>query len=136
ARLGTGGAVPDHRPGRPVPQRRYGLRVESTAAKGWATFRGFLSTAGRGTRVHQVDGDGIHVAAGGEDRVIDVLFDDRRIWSFWLRRDTTLLSSGRRLAAWPDRMQRFLNGHSRLMIREHVSGDVLFDEEHRFGDGD
>ena len=35
-----------------------------------------------------VDDTGIHLTTG-EDGVVDVLFDGRRIWSFWTLRDTT-----------------------------------------------
>ena len=34
----------------------------------------------------QVDNDGI-VASSRSEIVLDVLFDGRRIWSFWLHRD-------------------------------------------------
>ena len=37
--------------------------------------------------VRRVDGDGIALWGFG-DRAIDVLFDGRRVWSFWLERDT------------------------------------------------
>ncbi|HWI43962.1 MAG TPA: hypothetical protein VNS81_10095 [Nocardioides sp.] len=90
----------------------------------------------RGTRVLAVDESGVLLAASGEDRVLDVLFDDRRIWSFWLRRDTERLPNGRRLAAWPKRMVRFLDGTSRITVREHVSEAVLHDAEVALGEAD
>ncbi|WP_435768880.1 class I SAM-dependent methyltransferase [Nocardioides sp. SYSU DS0651] len=83
-----------------------------------------------------VDTTGLLLAARGDDRVVDVLFDDRRIWSFWLRRDTVQQASGLLLAPWPDRMVRFLDGRSRITVQEHVSEAVLFDGEVAFGDSD
>jgi len=110
--------------------------LASRTASRWAAIRGRITAALRGTRVISVDEAGIELVASGDDRVIDVLFDDRRIWSFWLRRDTDLLSNGHRLAPWPDRMQRFLDGHTRLVVREHVATTAHFDREVTFGSGD
>lgn len=104
-------------------------------AQGVAVLRGLVASA-RGTRVTTVDETGIVLAARGEDRVVDVLFDDRRIWSFWLVRDTVRQPNGLRQAAWPDRMRRFLEGRSRITVRDHVSDQVLYDDELVFGAGD
>ncbi|WP_193604553.1 class I SAM-dependent methyltransferase [Nocardioides dongkuii] len=82
-----------------------------------------------------VDDDGIEVSVRGPDRVVDVLFDGRRIWSFWVLRDTTPRHGLRRVAAWPDRMRRFLDGHTRLTVRDHVAEETLFEEERAFGTG-
>jgi len=60
------------------------------------------------TRVERVDGDGVHLRAG-EDTVVDVLFDGRRIWSFWTLRDSV---DG--VAPWPPQLRRFLDGSTRL----------------------
>ena len=110
--------------------------MESSAARRWATIRGRIDGLVRGTRVTSVDEAGIEVIASGEDRVVDVLFDDRRIWSFWLRRDTHLLPNGHRRAPWPDRMRRFLDGRTHLVVREHVAEKVHFDEELVLGTGE
>ena len=79
------------------------------------------------TRVVAVGEDGIHVVAHGEDRVVDVLFDDRRIWSFWLKRDTERLPRrlDSRFVAWPARMRPFMKGKAEIVVREHVSGTEL-----------
>ncbi len=81
-------------------------------------------------RVSRVDDAGVHVEAG-DDTVVDVLFDGRRIWSFWTVRDT---EDG--LAAWPPMLKRFLDGTTRLSVVEHVSGDVAYDQEIRLGTKD
>jgi SAM-dependent methyltransferase len=83
-------------------------------------------------RVSGVDADGISLWGFG-DRVLDVLLDGRRVWSFWLVRDTVGSRDGRRSIAWPPALRKFLDGHTRLTIREHVSGAVLHDADHAFG---
>jgi hypothetical protein len=83
-----------------------------------------------GTTITGVDDDGVHVQPGGEDVVVDVLFDGRRIWSFWTVRD---VRDG--LAAWPSMLKRFLNGTTFLSVVEHVSGETLLGEELTLGRG-
>jgi hypothetical protein len=83
-------------------------------------------------RVRRVDDDGIALWGFG-DRAIDVLFDDRRVWSFWLERDTGSRLPGVRSIRWPAALQRFMDGRTRLSVTEHVSGRVLFDAELAFG---
>jgi hypothetical protein len=86
--------------------------------------------------VRRVDADGIALRGFG-DRALDVLFDGRRVWSFWLERDTHSsvpgLVTGARSIGWPGALRKFLDGHTRLSVTEHVSGRVLFDEELAFG---
>jgi hypothetical protein len=79
-----------------------------------------------------VDDAGIALAGFG-DRALDVLFDGRRVWSFWLERDTTSTLPGVRSVAWPDALRRFLDGHARIAVTEHVSRRVLFDREVALG---
>ena len=81
--------------------------------------------------VSGVDDSGVHLISG-EDTVVDVLFDGRRIWSFWTLRDTAPSDKGL-LAAWPSMLRRFLDGRTRLSVVEHVSGRVAFDEEVSLG---
>jgi hypothetical protein len=81
----------------------------------------------------QVDDDGIFVASRGE-AVLDVLFDGRRIWSFWLVRDGEAREDGR-FVPWPQPLRRFLDGTTTLGLVEHVSGDALFEEEVHLGQG-
>jgi SAM-dependent methyltransferase len=83
-----------------------------------------------GSTITGVDDDGVHVLPGGEDVVVDVLFDGRRIWSFWTARDVR-----DDVAAWPPMLKRFLNGTTFLSVVEHVSGDVLLGEEVTLGHG-
>lgn len=86
------------------------------------------------TRVDRVDEVGVHLTAG-EDLVVDVQFDGRRIWSFWTRRDTRDEGASK-VAEWPPMLKRFLNGTTRLSVVEHVTGAVAYDEEVRLGDRD
>ena len=81
------------------------------------------------TTVSVVDDAGVHVRAG-EDTVVDVLFDGRRIWSFWTGRDTR---DG--VAGWPPMLKRFLNGVTQISVVEHVTGTVVYDEEVHLGRG-
>jgi SAM-dependent methyltransferase len=82
----------------------------------------------------QVDDEGI-VATSRTEIVVDVLFDGRRIWSFWLHRDGQT-RDGASFVAWPGALRRFLNGTTTLALVEHVSGDVLFEQEVTLGDAD
>jgi SAM-dependent methyltransferase len=92
-----------------------------------------------GVAVTTVDTTGLVLAGVVEDRALDVLFDERRIWSFWSVRDTEEAPSGvpgERRVAWPERMVRFLDGPTRLRVRDHVAGTVVHDEELTFGAGE
>jgi hypothetical protein len=81
----------------------------------------------------RVDDRGIR-ARSDVEVVLDVLFDERRIWSFWLHRDGER-SGGGHVVGWPSALRRFLNGRTRLQLVEHVSGAVAFDEEVHLGAG-
>lgn len=83
--------------------------------------------------VRSVDEVGI-LLTSAVDEVVDVLFDGRRVWSFWVLRDS--VEQGRaRFVEWPQRLRPFLDGETRLTVRTHVGEDVLYDEERRFGAG-
>ena len=82
----------------------------------------------------RVDDEGIRARSDAEV-VLDVLFDGRRIWSFWLHRD----GEGRGLTylvRWPSALRRFLEGTTRLQLVAHVTGDVVFEQEVRLGRGE
>jgi SAM-dependent methyltransferase len=87
----------------------------------------------RRLRVRSVDEQGIVLSSRG-DRAVDVLFDGRRVWSFWVRRDTEPYRAGRRLAPWPAPLRRFLSGRTHLVVRDHGSAKSYFDQEISFGD--
>ncbi len=80
----------------------------------------------------RVDDTGIF-AVGDDEVVLDVLFDERRVWSFWLKRDGVPADGGW-FVAWPGPLTRFLVGTTKLAVVEHVSGNVVFDEEVTLGD--
>jgi hypothetical protein len=84
--------------------------------------------------VRRVDDVGIALWGIG-DRAIDVSFDGRRVWSFWLQRDTDWRVPGAWSIEWPSALRKFLDGHTRLTIAEHVTGRVLYDQERQFGSG-
>jgi SAM-dependent methyltransferase len=81
----------------------------------------------------RVDDHGIR-ASSVDEVVLDVEFDGRRIWSFWLQRDGEV-SGGGYLVPWPAALRRFLHGTTRLRLVEHVSGAAAYDEEVRLGEG-
>ena len=85
--------------------------------------------------VRRVDDDGLALWGFG-DRAVDVLFDGRRVWSFWLERDTRTSLPGVRSIEWPSALRKFLDGQTRLTVTEHVSGRVLYDQERAFGTAD
>lgn len=82
----------------------------------------------------RVTDDGIFVEAD-QDRVVDVLFDDRRIGSFWLQRDTRE-AGGEREYPWPDALRRFLDGTTRLSLVDHVDEVELYSSEVSLGSGE
>lgn len=81
----------------------------------------------------RIDESGI-VARCDAEIVLDVRFDDRRIWSFWLWRDGEK-HDGAHFVAWPADLCRFLDGVARVTLAEHHTGCVLFDEDLRLGAG-
>jgi hypothetical protein len=81
----------------------------------------------------RVDDDGVRARSGSEV-VLDVLFDGRRIWSFWLHRDGEPSGSAY-VVTWPSALRRFLHGTTQLSVVEHVSGTVVYDEEVQLGGG-
>jgi hypothetical protein len=90
--------------------------------------------AGRVTGV-RVDERGIH-AVSLREVVLDVSFDGRRIWSFWLHRDG--VREGRRpgrghLVPWPSALAKFLDGRTRLTLAVHGSGQLVYDAEIHLG---
>ena len=73
--------------------------------------------------------------ADDQDVVVDVLFDGRRVWSFWTVRDTDDTPGGRRLAAWPPALERFLDGSTTLTLVDHVTGTEAAGAEVTLGSG-
>ncbi|MGD9960427.1 methyltransferase domain-containing protein [Nocardioides sp.] len=80
-----------------------------------------------------IDDAGI-VMQGSQDVPIDVLFDGRRIFSFWLVRDT-VKRGGTVFYAWPPVLRRFLDGSTTIALHDHVSGEALFSEHVQLGSG-
>lgn len=79
----------------------------------------------------RVGADGVR-ARSREEAILDVSFDGRRIWSFWLHRD------GRRagldhLVPWPETLVDFLDGQAVITVQEHGEPDHLFHEPVGFG---
>jgi hypothetical protein len=88
-----------------------------------------------------VSDDGVLLRSpGARDFPVDILFDGRRIASFWMRRDTEVQGLGSKgsdvLYRWPVPLRRFLDGTTELSLVDHVSGDELFRAEVALGSGD
>jgi len=83
----------------------------------------------------RVDDEGIFARSRAE-RVLDVHFDGRRIWSFWLHRDGTRTDGGY-LVTWPKTLRGFLDGTAQVTLREHdAEGEApVFDAPVALGSG-
>jgi SAM-dependent methyltransferase len=76
-----------------------------------------------------VDDAGVRLAPESKG-VVDVLFDGRRIWSV----DRSMLPKGEdRLVEWPHALRRYLDGVTRVTLRDHGSGETLLNEELTLG---
>jgi hypothetical protein len=64
---------------------------------------------------------------------LDVNFDGRRIFSVDPRRHRA--HDGRRSVRWPAQLIPYLNGVTRLSVSQHVTGQVLVEQEVAFGTG-
>ncbi|PVG83121.1 hypothetical protein DDE18_07280 [Nocardioides gansuensis] len=93
-----------------------------------------MSTPGtHAVTVDLVDDDGIRLHAGS-DELCNLLFDDRRIWSFWVQRDGRPDGDGW-LVPWPERLLLHLEGTTRVTITT-AAGATAYDAEVRFGTED
>jgi hypothetical protein len=80
-----------------------------------------------------VDAEGVS-ARSRQEAVLDVLFDGRRILSFWLHRDGA--RDGRRwLFAWPKTLHEFLDGTADVRVVVSTTGQEVFRGEVSFGTG-
>lgn len=96
--------------------------------------RGTASDPTTGVRCLAVDDDGVRLAAEA-DRAVDVLFDRRRIVSFWSLRDTAP-AGGARHFRWPPPLRKFLDGQTTVTVVDHLSGGEVWSGEVRLGSGD
>lgn len=85
------------------------------------------------TRV-RVDSAGVR-ARSRDEAILDVSFDGRRIWSFWLHRDGQRAGLDH-LVPWPETLDDFLDGRAEITVHEHGDESVLFSEEVTFGSSD
>ncbi|GAB2986763.1 methyltransferase domain-containing protein [Nocardioides montaniterrae] len=80
----------------------------------------------------QVDETGLTLSGTG-DFPLDVCFDGRRIFSFWLRRDTTAVRRAL-FFAWPEVLRRFLVGETTVSLVDPATGEEISRADVRFGD--
>lgn len=82
------------------------------------------------TRV-RVDHTGVR-ARSRDEAILDVSFDGRRIWSFWLLRDGTRQGLDQ-VVPWPETLEDFLDGRAEITVHEHGQETALFSEEVQLG---
>jgi hypothetical protein len=81
-----------------------------------------------------VDDAGIS-ARSRQEAVLDLLVDDRRIFSFWLQRDGE--KAGRHWqVAWPRTLREFLDGTGEVAVVVHETGEEVFRGQVRLGNGE
>lgn len=83
--------------------------------------------------VVEVSDEGIR-GHGLADVALDVLLDERLVWSLRFLRDSEQ-DGHARVAAWPEILRPYLHGVTRVRVQEHASAGVLFDAEVRLGQG-
>jgi SAM-dependent methyltransferase len=66
------------------------------------------------------------------DETYDVLLNDLHVWSLTPDRDAKKGKSGSTVT-WPKALHRYLSGRATIVLRHHVSGEVLATCEHTFG---
>lgn len=77
-----------------------------------------------------VDAEGLHLPPDWTGS-FDVLLDGQRVWSFAPERGT-LEDHGLRSTSWPKSLRPYLDGFSRVTIRNHLTEDDWFDDEVAF----
>lgn len=82
----------------------------------------------------RVDDDGFSFQAE-DGLVLDVLFDDRRVWSL-ASDDFPPDGSGTRSVSWPLPIRKRLEGAATVELREHATGATFAVTEASFGKGD
>ena len=82
--------------------------------------------------VLEIDAGGLLLGASRE-RLVDVAFDGRRIWSFWLQRDGEQGEDGVRLR-WPKPLRPFLDGVTEVTLTDPGTDTVLFSRTVQFGE--
>ncbi|GAB2469983.1 methyltransferase domain-containing protein [Jatrophihabitans fulvus] len=91
-------------------------------------------TGGSRTRADAaIDDTGVRLA-DNPDLPVDVELNGQRVWSFNPRRDGRAADGGWEVP-WPPPLRRFLEGHARAIVREHVSRTVLAELDVRLGSG-
>ncbi|WP_157361719.1 class I SAM-dependent methyltransferase [Haloechinothrix halophila] len=70
------------------------------------------------------------------DAVLDVCIGGHRVWSIAPPSWEEAAAGTSRRVSWPPILLPYLNGSAHVVIREHVSGRVLLDRNHRFGTGE
>jgi hypothetical protein len=83
-----------------------------------------------GPQAVQVDRDGVSFP-DPRVPVCDIVIEGRRVMSMFPA-DLRTSPDGRSTVGWPPRLRPYLRGTGRVVVREHVSGIVHFDDEVRW----
>ena len=82
--------------------------------------------------VHHIDAGGLLLGSSRE-RLVDVAFDGRRIWSFWVVRDGEQRDDEIHLV-WPKPLRPYLDGVTEVTMTDTGNDAVLFSQTVQFGD--
>ncbi|GGD27969.1 class I SAM-dependent methyltransferase [Nocardioides daphniae] len=91
-------------------------------------------TAGRRVQRLDVDDRGVAFSAS-EDAPVDVLFGGKRVFSFWLLRDTEGRGA-QRLMPWPPVLRKFLDGTVDVALADPATGEELASTTAVLGSGE
>jgi SAM-dependent methyltransferase len=81
----------------------------------------------------KVDDEGVHPPASVEpDTTYDILLNGQHAWSLLPSRDVTV-RHGRATGPWPEALRKHLRGRADVVVRDHVSQEVVSTVEHVFG---
>ncbi|MGH3504478.1 MAG: methyltransferase domain-containing protein [Nocardioidaceae bacterium] len=79
--------------------------------------------------------DGGCTVPASYDGTIDVLFDDRRVWSF-AASGFRPREDGLRHIPWPQLLRPYLNGHVQVRLRDNATEEPIFDADMQLGSGE
>ncbi len=84
----------------------------------------------------RVDDERLRISGAlDEDRVHDILLNDRHVWSLQPSRDMRPAADGV-VVKWPGALRSYLKGHARVVLRDHADDVVLAAVDHVFAGDD
>jgi SAM-dependent methyltransferase len=81
----------------------------------------------------KVDDEGVHPPLSVEpNTTYDILLNGQHAWSLLPSRDV-IVCNGLATSPWPAALRRYLRGRADVVVREHVSQEIVSSVEHVFG---